>query len=382
MNQGVLPAHIFNIRDSFRVSAGALVWCLLMWLGLANGRADTGYRCDVCDRKIESGTVWMLHGTNQICDVCHLIQQRCIHCGMPVKIGFATTADGRHICRRHVPFVVLDEREANNVFRKATDELRRVARGQMELQQTEIPVKLFDTDYWSSKEDAANPDALHKMGFSRTTWSDGVTNHFVVMLSGQLRETLAAVSAHEYTHLWINENCPTNHVIEQNTVEGICELAAWKLMQGRLEPAEQAKIEANAYTHGRVNELIELEKTIGFGAVLDWVKTGSGTTLSTPQDATPNQPADESGTALAIWRAATKTPRPPTHESLHLDGLVQGRNRTVALINGATVEAGAAAEIHLNGTLIKLMVESINDRSVVLRTNGHPAPVTLTLDRD
>jgi hypothetical protein len=383
MNRGVSPVQIDNARDRFRVSAGAILLCLLMWLGLANGRADTGYRCDVCDRKIESGTVWMLNGTNQFCDACHLIQQRCIHCGIPVKIGFATTGDGRHICRRHVPLVVLDEREANNVFRAATDELRRIARGQMELRQTQIPVKLFDTDYWSSKEDADNPDALHKTGFSRTSWGNGQTNHSVVMLSGQFRETLAAVSAHEYTHLWINENRPTNHIVEPDTIEGICELAAWKLMQGRKESPEQSRIETNGYTKGRIQDLIQVEGQIGFGAVLDWVKNGTGAVLSTTQQAVAVMPAGPDPTALAVWRAAIRAPQPPViEETLHLDGLVAGQNRAVALINGVTVEAGAAAEIRLNGALLKIMVETISNRSVILRTNGHPVPVVLKLDRD
>jgi hypothetical protein len=383
MNHGVPPSHSPSVRDRFRVFAGALACCVFLVLALLDVRADTGYRCDACDRKIESGTVWTLRATNYLCEACHLIPQRCVHCAMPVKIGFATTTDGRHICRRHVPFVVLDEREANNVFRTATDELRRIARGQMELRQGEVPVKLFDTDYWSPKEDDANAGGLHKVGFSRTTWSNGLMNHSVVMLSGQFRETLAAVSAHEYTHLWINENRPTNHVVEPDTIEAICELAAWKLMQGRNEPLEQARIETNGYTKGRIKDLIEVEREIGFMAVLDWVKRGTGAVLSSTGQAPPPVRTGPDPTALAVWRAAVRSPQPPAvEESLHLDGLVEGRNRTVALINGVTVEAGAAADIRLNGALLKVMVETITNRSVVLRTNGHPVPVVLKLDRN
>jgi hypothetical protein len=383
MKTRVLAAFTLFLRGVFRnPPATRFVWLCLLLAGLAV-RADSGYRCVVCDRKIEFGTVWTLRETNYLCEACHLITQRCIHCDIPVKIGFATTGDGRHICRRHVPFVLMDEPEAGNVFRNATDELRRIARGQMELQQPQIPVKLFDTDYWSSKEDAANPDALHKIGFSRTSWGNGQTNHSVVLLSGQLRETLAAVSAHEYTHLWINENCPTSHVIEQNTIEGICELAAWKLMQGRQQSMEQAKIETNRYTKGRINDLIRIEQQIGFTAVLDWVKRGTGAVLSASQETLAVIPAGPDPTALAVWRAAIRAPQPPAiEESLHLDGLVEGQNRTVALVNGVTVEAGAAAEIRLNGALVKIMVETITNRSVVLRTNGYPIPVVLKLDRD
>ena len=204
------------------------------------------------------------------------------------------------------------------------------------------------------------------------------------MLSGQFRETLAAVSAHEFTHLWINENRPADHAIEPETIEAICELAAWKLMESRHEPAEQSKIESNGYTKGRINRLIPIERMIGFNAVLDWVKNGVGTTLtaaSATAEALPRA-SDENQSALAIWRAASRIPRPPVQESLHLDGLVEGRDHTVALINGTTVEAGAAADIHLNGEVVKLMIESITNGSVVLRTNGHPVPVILQLDRD
>ncbi len=365
---------------SRRPSIVTVAW-LCFFAALFAVAAESGYRCGVCDLKIERGTVWTLAETNYICDACHTIPRRCIHCRMPVKIGFAATSDGRHICRRHVPHAVLDEREATTVFRNATDELRRLARGEMELVQTQIPVSLFDTDYWSSKEDADNPDALHKVGFSRTSWVNGLTNHSIVMLSGQLRETLASVSAHEYAHLWINENRPKDRDIEPDTIEGICELAAWKLMQARGETGEQTRIESNAYTRGRILELIEIEKQIGFAAVLDWVKRGSGRTLSRAKETVaPGPEPSRNQAALDIWRAASRASRAPVRESLRLDGLVERSDRTVALINGVTVEAGDAAEIRLNGELVKLTVEGITNGSVVLRTNGHPEPVVLKLE--
>lgn len=338
-------------------------------------------RCDVCDQLLGNARYWTLHKTNLICEPCHLIPDQCSLCSMPVKLGFATTSDGRHFCRRHVSQVVLTENDAVAVYRSATDELRRLARGGMELRSPRVPVNLFDTDYWSLDKNGTAGDGLHKVGFSRTTWTDNRTNHSVVLLSGQRREALAAVSAHEYTHLWIHENRPADRVIEPDTVEAICELAAWKLMQARGEKEQMARIETNTYTKGRIHDLLRIEPVIGFGGVLDWVRNGTATNFAAGGSGPAPAPKNDQSAALAVWRAATHTARPAPPDRLRLDGLLHGQNRTIALINGVSVEAGGAAEITLNGTKVRLFVDQIADDHVVVHTNGAAEPVTLTLER-
>ena len=80
------------------------------------------------------------------------------------------------------------------------------------------------------------------------------------MLSGRLREEMAAMAAHEYTHLWINENCPAEPSIDGDTVEAICELTAYKLMGRGKQPEKQKQILENPYTHGKIKNLVALEE--------------------------------------------------------------------------------------------------------------------------
>ena len=49
----------------------------------------------------------------------------------------------------------------------------------------------------------------------------------------------------------INENCPPGHRIDGDTVEAICELTAYKLMEKRKLPERQKAILDNPYTNGR-----------------------------------------------------------------------------------------------------------------------------------
>src|SRR5674476_1331170 len=146
-----------------------------------------------------------------------------------------------------------------------------------------VTVNLFGVDYWS---ELGRADGLHKFGFaSMRRTPKGDCTHEVVLLSGRLRNEIAATAAHEYTHLWINENRPAGHVIDSDTIEAICELSAYKLMEARSQPEELQKILDNPYTHGEIKKLVPLEKENGMGYVLNWVKNGTTATLGTQASA-------------------------------------------------------------------------------------------------
>ena len=174
----------------------------------------------------------------------------------------------------------------------------------------DVTVNLFDVDYWS---ETGRDDGLHKFGFASTRRTpDGDCTHEVVMLSGRLRTELAATAAHEYTHLWINENRPADHVMDSDTTEAICELSAYKLMEARSQPEQMKRILANPYTHGEIKKLVALEKEGGIGTILNWVKNGTTATLET----------ESSALAAPVRKPAmtfTNVP-PPLPAALKLDG--------------------------------------------------------------
>ena len=97
------------------------------------------------------------------------------------------------------------------------------------------------------------------------------------MLSGRRRGELAATAAHEYTHLWINENRPDDAPMDPDAVEAICELAAYQLMGAERQPEMQKKILDNPYTHGKTAEMVALAEQRGMAFILNWVKNGTTT---------------------------------------------------------------------------------------------------------
>jgi hypothetical protein len=85
--------------------------------------------------------------------------------------------------------------------------------------------------------------------------------HRIYLLSGLSRLRLAAVGAHEYTHAWLRENIAKDRQIDGDTVEGFCELVAYKLMVLRGEEREQKVIQANLYSRGQIT-LLQAEATM------------------------------------------------------------------------------------------------------------------------
>ena len=62
--------------------------------------------------------------------------------------------------------------------------------------------------------------------------------------------------------------------LNHDTVEGFCELVAYKLMAARREEVEKKVILANAYTRGQVNAFVQAESSSHFLRIVDWIKTG------------------------------------------------------------------------------------------------------------
>ena len=146
-------------------------------------------------------------------------------------------------------------------------------------------MNLFDVDYWSEKRPRKRFAQIRLRQLAPTAMARWT--HEVVMLSGRTREEMTAVAAHEYTHLWINENCPPSHHIEGNTIEAICELTAYKLMQRRNNPDMQKHILENPYTNGKIKDLVAVEREGGTDYVLKWVKTSTAETFDVDAQLAP-----------------------------------------------------------------------------------------------
>jgi hypothetical protein len=328
--------------------------------------AETNFTCVVCGKTPLTGRVWMSKW-GAVCDDCYQLENHCSLCGLPIRDGDGAvkTGDGRFICRFDKREAILDAAAAREIFTDTRRELIELFGRSFALNFPEVKVDLFDVDYWSEK---GRDDGLHKFGFSSTRKSaSGVCTHEVVLLSGRRRTELAATAAHEYTHLWINENRPPEHAIGADTVEAICELAAYKLMQARKESARQKEILENPYTHGEIKKLVALEEMQGFGFVLNWVKNGATPSLAESAAAPPAKAA--AGT--------NALPQPPAQ--LRFTGLsVIGKDEQ-AIISGVSFAPGKQRRVTLRNRTVLVRCCEIRADEVIVQINDGTDLVKLKL---
>lgn len=342
---------------------------LLLFVALAAFCAgDTNYYCVVCGKGPLTGQIWMSKW-GPVCADCAKIQERCSICGLPIKDGdgHVQTGDGRFICRFDKTNAILTPEQAEEIFQQARDEVVDIYGPQFALKYPNVKVNLFDVDYWSEKNGA---NGLHKFGFASTRkTADGTCTHEVVMLSGRLRDEMLPVAAHEYTHLWINENCPADHVIDPDTVEAICELTAYKLMQKENLPEQQKRILENLYTNGKIKTLVAVEHDGGTDYVLNWVKNSKDATFDEDADLAPlpsSMPVPEISYAPKILP-----------QGLTFSGVIE-IGRTQAVINDVPLSVGDEQIFKLRDKSVKIRCKEISDKNIIVILNGS---TELTLDK-
>ena len=341
-----------------------VITLLLFATALVSATAEqTNYFCIVCGKGPLTGRIW-LHPRGALCDDCKNLPDHCSICGLPVKPGDGCikTGDGRFICRFDKDNAIMTLDQAKELFEQTRDEVVDFYGPQFALKNTDVTVTLFDVDYWSEK---GRRNGLHAFGFasSRPAGNGGWT-HEVVMLSGRTREEMTAVAAHEYTHLWINENCPAGHHIDGDTIEAICELTAYKLMQQKKNPEMQKQILENPYTNGKIKDLVWVEREGGTDYVLNWVKTSNADTFDADASLAP-LPAPVSPTPFIPGPA-------PLPHSLKFNGSMAFGKELVAVINGKEFAAGDQKTITLRDGSAVVRCLEVHERDVKLEVNGKP----------
>ena len=340
---------------------------VLLWLAssltcLAEG---TNYFCIVCGKGPLTGHVW-LHARGTLCVDCEKLENRCSLCGLPVRIGDGSvkTGDGRFICKFDKPNAVLDVETAREIFEDVRQDVVRLYGQRFLLKYPEVTVNMFDVDYWSEK---GRDNGLDKYGFASTRRTpSGQCTHEVVMLSGELHNEMIATAAHEYTHLWIYENCPSNHEIADDTVEAICELTAYKVMQKKNLPALQNRILENPYTKGKIKNLVAIEKRYDTDYVLDWVINGKTTTLEEDAAFFIQPPAAENKYVPPVLPAGIK-----------FNGLMTIGPDQQAVINGVAFSAGEQKPLKLKNKTVQVRCREISKDSVTVSLNDSPDRLTL-----
>jgi len=336
--------------------------------------AQNNLKCVVCGNPPPGRTFWKHpHGT--ICRDCVKLDVKCDICGLPIKADYLKTKDGRFICKFGKDDVVVNEREAILIYNQAVSSVLYVSGNAMALRGPKPDVRLFDIDYWNSGQ------SMRRGGFSQSRIAGRRITHNVILLSGLPKDELVSVSAHEYTHLWINENKKPNREIERDTIEGICELVAYKVCQRAGFTNQLARIKKNPYTNGRILTMLEAERQYGFARVLEWVRTGTSATMNVRN--MPRAPSVSS---------TTRTPRPPTRSAtrtpsrststpkatnsstgLKITSIARTSRGYRAQINGVLFYRGDLKRVTYNGRPVNLQCLRVTESSVTVSINrGNP----------
>ena len=316
--------------------------------------------CFTCNKAL-SGRIWR-HPSGWICDECKNFPNRCWSCGLPCRDAFIQTEDGRFICKLEARAAVLNKEHARRIFDETRKSVVNLTRGGMVLKQAEVSVDLFNIDYWSKEE--KNP--LHKMGLALTRQIGDNFNHNVLLLSGQTHTNLAAVCAHEYTHLWINENMPGDRQIELQTMEAICELVAYKVAEVNGHPEVMDSIMRNSYTQGRINTAVDACDKVGLYSVLRWVREGKSPTLNLTELGAINRTPG----ALKKSTPSRMTPRVvkplPKPSELKLKGVIG----TTALINDTMIDPGQTRKIKLADRVVEVKCLKVETSYIEISVDG------------
>ena len=332
--------------------------------------------CVVCAKGPLTGKIWKFRD-DFVCEDCAKLETRCSLCGLPAKVGFGKTTDGRILCQHCLPGAVLKLDEARRIYDEAAAGLRELSGGALRLRSTNVSVSLFDVDYWNMRNGQPVPTEMRRMGFSQSRRLGKEFAHTVVLLSGQPRGEMAAVCAHEYAHLWINENKLDTRDIEPDTIEAVCELFAYKLVTARRDTASQERIRKNTYTHGRIDGMLAAEASTGLGVVLAWVQFGKERTLGGP--AMPAVQAPRAALVPAPPPSAPPSTPPSVSQQLELTGLIGGR-QPQAVINGVSFLKGDEFKVKLAEKTVLVKCLAIDDKAVTLRLDGAEQPITLRMD--
>lgn len=349
---------------------------LLLMLPFAARSAETQRRefCVVCAKGPLSGRIWK-HPHGMICRECVKLELKCSICSLPIKADYVKTKDGRYICKFEKDDVVVKEHEAKTIYNSAVRSVLSISRNAMKLRGPAPVVTLIDVPYWSGKDQ-------RQSGFSQSRIVGSRITHNVILLSGQIKDALVGVCAHEYTHLWINENKKANREIERDTIEGICELVAYKVCQRAGFTNQMESIRKNPYTNGRILAMLEAERQYGFDGVLAWVARGTGTTMSVRGASTRPSAQTTARTTVRPTKAA-RQPTTSAASAIPLTGLkVSSISRVSrglrAEINGVMFYEGDLKRIRYNGRVVNMQCIRIKDSSVTVSVNrGQPQVVRM-----
>jgi hypothetical protein len=356
---------------------------LMLWMSLA-AHSSAQTRCVVCESLISGRFYWFSGGSladkQPVCDSCANLQTRCAICKLPVKNRGHKLDDGRWLCRKDYEAGIFDQPAALRIFEGTRRDLQGILAGTGQLPNRNITVSLVDAAQLRKLNQSMPSDHQDHslMGLTRTrVYPNKQYQHSIYLVTGLSQARLAAVCAHEYTHTWLYENVPAERAMGRDSIEGFCELVAYKLMTLRNEPVEKKIILDNAYSRGQVNAFVQAETANHFQRIVKWIKTGVDELL--PQtDATPTLTVENEEPPTVSWPPPAPAPTPVPDE-LILKGIAVNRTRRYALINDCTLTKNEEGRVRVGSSNLVIRCIEIRSRSAIIQIKGCPEATELFL---
>jgi hypothetical protein len=360
---------------------------VLLAVGLFNGAGARAQDvCRICKEKIQDTMIILedkYHKTNwMVCKTCIQLQTHCVVCNIRVHPNFGLhLPDGRAFCPDDAATAVMTEEAAETLFAKARQETTDLLRQYPPLAQRNVTTHLVTREEFNRQyrrtPGIEDPSTLLGLTITRHKDKDEL-EHDIYLLHGLPQNEFLAVSAHEFTHTWLNERAKNTRQLHKDTTEGICELVAHKLAGQLGFDREQQRILESTYTRGQVAALLAAEKEYGFYRLVQWITDGVDSWLDADKLArllVLREPEDKPAPTLN-WLPVVASPMP---DHLVLKGLTLIGTHRHAWINDTTLEAGAETRVRVGTSNLVVRCISISTNAVTIHVKGEAAPRQLQL---
>jgi hypothetical protein len=276
--------------------------------------------------------------------------------------------DGRHLCERDSRNAVVSGEVAKQLFADVKRDLMAMFSGTGQMPDRNVEIGLVDRIRMESLHRVQRfPHVQHAtVGLTRTLASPaGDLKHEIFILTGLNPARFMAVAAHEYTHTWLQENVPSTRMLDSDTVEGFCELVAYRFMQKKNEPIELGLILTNDYTHGQVHAFLAIDPN-RFYETAKWMKSGVDQKLDAAtverilvvaKDPTPVVPA---------WTIGAK-PAAAGPLTIKLRSISGTPKKRFALINDQTFAPNDLGKVRFGTSNVTIRCLHVTDQEAVIQ---------------
>ena len=328
--------------------------------------------CVVCQQPLGRTYFWfetpVLSERQAVCASCIKLETRCSACKLPVKDRGLKLDDGRMLCPLHASQAILTLDGAREVMEEAKRSMFRLLRGYGTLPNRNIEVNLVNQRDLQQLATNTSPAQEHivTVGLTRSFRRAKEWGHTIYLLGGQIRPAMLAAAAHEYTHAWMDENVPAQRHLDRDTIEGFCELAAYKVMSSLEDESAKKVILANIYTHGQIQAFVKADDTVRFYRVVNWILSGVGERIEA-SDLLRGLTVKTEPVPLPSWPPVVPTPVPDT---LQLKGVSGQPGRRWALINDQTLRAGETLRVRVGTSNVMVRCLTVSRDTAEIEVQG------------